>query len=63
MPDGGYGTIFVCYFADVCSSGAIWIRRAGAVARLVRVPGGGTGVQLVIVRVVQLTVRKVWLLC
>ena len=29
MPDGCFGTIFVCDFADVCSFGAVWIRQAG----------------------------------
>jgi len=44
MPDGGFGTIFVCDFVDVCSFDAAWIRRAGVVALRVRVPGGGTWV-------------------
>ena len=59
MPDGGFGTIFVCNFADVCSFGAVWIRRAGAVAWLVRVPEVARGLRLVMVGVVQLTVGKV----
>ena len=39
MPDGDFGTVFVCDFADVCSFDAVWVRRAGVVARRMRVPG------------------------
>ena len=44
MPDGGFGTVFVCDFADVCSFDAVWIRLAGVVTWWVRVLGGGTWV-------------------
>ena len=44
MPDGGFGTIFVCDFANVCSFDAVWVRRAGVVAWQMPVPGGGTWV-------------------
>ena len=43
IPDGGFITVFIGDFADVCAFVAVWIRRAGVVAQLVRVPGGGTG--------------------
>ena len=40
MPDGDFGTVFVCDFADVCSFGAVWIRRVVVVSRWVQVPYG-----------------------
>ena len=49
MPYGGFGAVFVCDFADMCSFDAVWIRWAGAVARRVRVSGVACGLRMVIV--------------